>query len=154
MLFQHLARVWEALERIRPTVRQAATGVVVVRQQQQGVSWSVVLRDGAHVTVQHAGHLAGDLGQQGRQLMAAAQGDGGADHGVQLAFAGQAGSQVIAVADGAGELVDIFGRDATVAAGRTGARQKAGGGPAADGHRGHTEAASGSLNADVHRLRA
>src|SRR5450759_2283334 len=67
-----------------------------------------------------------------------------------VALAGQLGGQVVAVADGLGEVVDVVLVDAPVAAGGARAGEETGRGPAADRDRRHTEPPRGLLDAQKH----
>jgi hypothetical protein len=124
--------------------------VVVLRQRDDALGLGVVLGDGAEVAVEQAGHAHRDLQQELGEVDLAGERDGSVDEHVDLALAGQLGGQVVAVADGLGEVVDVVLVDAAVAAGGARAEEEAGRGPAADRDRRHTEPPRGLLDSQKH----
>ncbi len=67
----------------------------------------------------------GDLGQQLGDVEPAGQGDRGVHEDVELALAGELGGEVVRVADGAREVVDVVLVDAPVPAGGARAGEEA-----------------------------
>ena len=150
LLAEHAACEREVAQAVRARVGQALAGVVVLGQRARGVGVGVVLRDGAEVAVEQAGHAHRDLEQELGEVELHGERRRRVDQHVDLTLAGELRGEVVAAADGLGEVVDVVLVDAPVAAGRARARQEAGRRPAADGDRGDAEPPRRLLHAQEH----